>query len=352
MKEILLAGVIALFFSLFGTPLLIKILAKNSYGQMIRDDGPQSHHVKRGTPTMGGIAIIFSAIAGYLLAHLLLGIAFSASALLVIALFTGLGFVGFIDDYLKVVKQRSLGLNSKQKVVGQIIVAGLFAYFGTKFPDNNGLTPISNNLSFLRDTSIKFGIVALIIWVIFMVTATSNGVNLTDGLDGLATGASVMSFLAFVLIGVWQFGQSCGDEVIPNCYQVRDPMDLAVLAASLAAACTGFLWWNTSPAKIFMGDTGSLALGGALAGLAISMRTELLLIAIGGLFVLITFSVIIQVAYFKLSGGKRVFRMAPLQHHFELKGWGEVTIVVRFWIIAGLSVALGLGLFYAQWVAA
>ena len=129
-------------------------------------------------------------------------------------------------------------------------------------------------------------------------------------------------------------------------------MDLAVLAASLAAACTGFLWWNTSPAKIFMGDTGSLALGGALAGLAISMRTELLLIAIGGLFVLITFSVIIQVAYFKLSGGKRVFRMAPLQHHFELKGWGEVTIVVRFWIIAGLSVALGLGLFYSQWVAA
>ena len=352
MKEILLAGVIALIFSLFGTPLLIRILARNSYGQMIRDDGPQSHHVKRGTPTMGGIAIIFSAIAGYLLAHLLLGIAFSASALLVIALFTGLGLVGFIDDYLKVVKQRSLGLNSKQKVIGQIIVAGLFAYFGTKFPDKNGLTPISDNLSFLRDTSIKLGIVALIIWVIFMVTATSNGVNLTDGLDGLATGASVMSFLAFVLIGVWQFGQSCGNEVIPNCYQVRDPMDLAVLAASLAAACTGFLWWNTSPAKIFMGDTGSLALGGALAGLAISMRTELLLIAIGGLFVLITLSVIIQVAYFKLSGGKRVFRMAPLQHHFELKGWGEVTIVVRFWIIAGLSVALGLGLFYAQWVAA
>ena len=352
MKEILLAGVFALFFSFFGTPILIKILARNSYGQMIREDGPKSHHLKRGTPTMGGIAIIFSAISGYALAHLLLGIAFSASALLVIALFTGLGLVGFIDDYLKVVKQQSLGLNSKQKIIGQIIVAGLFAYFGTKFPDSNGLTPISNHLSFLRDTSIKLGIVALIIWVIFMVTATSNGVNLTDGLDGLATGASVMSFLAFVLIGVWQFGQSCGAELVPNCYQVRDPMDLAVLAAALAAACTGFLWWNTSPAKIFMGDTGSLALGGALAGLAISMRTELLLIAIGGLFVLITLSVIIQVAFFKLTGGKRIFRMAPLQHHFELKGWGEVTIVVRFWIIAGLSVALGLGLFYAQWVAA
>ena len=350
MKEILLAGVFALIFSLFGTPALIRLLAKHGYGQMIRDDGPQSHHSKRGTPTMGGIAIILSAILGYSLAHILLRIEFSASGLLVIALFTSLGLVGFIDDYLKVVKQRSLGLNSKQKIFGQILVAGLFGYLGTKFPDKDGLTPISMNLSFLRDTSFKLGLVALVIWVIFMVTATSNGVNLTDGLDGLATGASVMSFLAFVLIGVWQFGQSCSVEQVNNCYVVRDPMDLAVLAAALAAACTGFLWWNTSPAKIFMGDTGSLALGGALAGLAISMRTQLLLILIGGLFVVITLSVIIQVAFFKLSGGKRVFRMAPLQHHFELKGWGEVTIVVRFWVIAGISVAIGLGLFYAQWV--
>ncbi len=351
MKEILLSGVIALVLSLFGTPLLIKLLAKNGYGQIIRDDGPQSHQIKRGTPTMGGIAIIFSAIGGYLLSHLILGIPFSVSALLVIGLFTALGFVGFIDDYLKVVKQRSLGLNSKEKIFGQILVGGLFGYFGTKFPDSDGLTPISMNLSFLRDTSIKLGLALLIIWVILMVTATSNGVNLTDGLDGLATGASVMSFLAFILIGVWQFGQSCAEAIGPNCYNVRDPLDLAVLAAALAAACTGFLWWNTSPAKIFMGDTGSLALGGALAGLAISMRTQLLLLLIGGLFVIITLSVIIQVVYFKVTGGKRIFRMAPLQHHFELKGWGEVTIVVRFWIIAGLSVAAGLGLFYAQWVA-
>jgi len=350
-KEILLSGVIALILSLFGTPLLIKLLAKNGYGQIIRDDGPQSHHTKRGTPTMGGIAIIFSAIGGYLLSHLILGIPLSTSALLVIGLFTALGFVGFVDDYLKVVKQRSLGLNSKQKIFGQILAGGLFGYLGTKFPDGDGLTPISHNLSFLRDTSMKLGIVALIIWVILMVTATSNGVNLADGLDGLATGASVMSFLAFILIGVWQFGQSCAEVVVPNCYNVRDPLDLTVLAAALAAACTGFLWWNTSPAKIFMGDTGSLALGGALAGLAISMRIELLLLLIGGLFVIITLSVIIQVLYFKATGGKRFFRMAPLQHHFELLGWGEVTIVVRFWIIAGLSVAAGLGLFYAQWVA-
>ncbi|MFM7860931.1 MAG: phospho-N-acetylmuramoyl-pentapeptide-transferase, partial [Candidatus Nanopelagicaceae bacterium] len=272
-------------------------------------------------------------------------------AILVIGLFTLLGLVGFIDDYLKVVKQRSLGLNSKQKIFGQILVGGIFGFLGTKFPDGDGLTPISMNLSFLRDTSIKLGLAALIIWVILMVTATSNGVNLSDGLDGLATGASVMAFLAFILIGVWQFGQSCAEVAVPNCYNVRDPLDLAVLAAALAAAGTGFLWWNTSPAKIFLGDTGSLAIGGALAGLAISMRTQLLLLLIGGLFVVITLSVISQVLYFKITGGKRLFRMAPLHHHFELKGWGEVTVVVRFWILAGLSVAAGLGLFYAQWVA-
>jgi phospho-N-acetylmuramoyl-pentapeptide-transferase len=161
-----------------------------------------------------------------------------------------------------------------------------------------------------------------------------------------------MTFLAFVLIGVWEFGQSCAIVTTANCYEVRDPLDLAVLAAAFAGSCTGFLWWNASPAKIFMGDTGSLALGGALAGLAATLRVELLLIPLGGLFVIITLSVIIQTVYFKISGGKRVFKMAPLQHHFELLGWGEVTIVIRFWIIAGLSVALGLGLFYAQWVSA
>jgi len=189
--------------------------------------------------------------------------------------------------------------------------------------------------------------------VILMVMSASNGVNLTDGLDGLATGATIMTFLAFVLIGVWEFGQSCSIDVITttNCYQVRDPLDLAVLAAAFAGGCTGFLWWNTAPAKIIMGDTGSLALGAAIAGFATTLRVELLLIPLGGLFVIVTMSVVIQTLYFKLSGGKRVFRMAPLHHHFELKGWAEITVVIRFWIIAGLCVAGGLGLFYAQWVA-
>jgi phospho-N-acetylmuramoyl-pentapeptide-transferase len=351
MKLILIAGALALLFSLFGTPALIKALARRGYGQFIRDDGPSTHHTKRGTPTMGGIIIIFSALFSYLIAHVISGSGISVSAILIFGLVIALGLVGFIDDYLKVSRQNSAGISGKQKIFGQVLFASLFGYIGIHFPDKDGLTPISLQLSTVRDTSFTLGAVLVVIWVAFMVTATSNGVNLTDGLDGLATGASVMTFLAFVLIGVWEFGQSCAVVVSENCYNVRDPLDLAVVAAAFAGACTGFLWWNASPAKIFMGDTGSLALGGALAGLATSLRVELLLIPLGGLFVIITLSVALQVAYFKITGGKRLFKMAPLQHHFELMGWGEVTIVLRFWIIAGLSVALGLGLFYTQWVA-
>ena len=351
MKLILVAGALALFFSLFGTPVLIKALARRGYGQIIRDDGPTTHHTKRGTPTMGGIIIIFSALISYLFAHLVLGSTISVSAVLILGLVVALGLVGFLDDYMKVARQNSAGISGKAKIFGQVFFASIFGYLGTHFPDKDGLTPISLNLSTLRDTSIALGPILVVVWIAFMVTATSNGVNLTDGLDGLASGASVMTFLAFILIGVWEFGQSCAVAVTANCYNVRDPLDLAVLAAAFAGACTGFLWWNASPAKIFMGDTGSLALGGALAGMAASLRVELLLIPLGGIFVIITLSVALQVIYFKATGGKRLFKMAPLQHHFELIGWGEVTIVLRFWIIAGLSVAFGLGLFYTQWVA-
>jgi phospho-N-acetylmuramoyl-pentapeptide-transferase len=342
----------ALLFSLFGTPLLIRFLAKRGYGQVIRDDGPTSHHTKRGTPTMGGIVIIVATVLAYTIAHIFSGRPPTVSALLVIGLVIALGLIGFLDDYLKISRKQSLGLTGKQKLISQGTVAALFGYLGIQFADVGGLTPISQNLSTVRETSIVLGPVLVVIWIALMVVATSNGVNLTDGLDGLASGAAVMTFLAFVLIGVWEFGQSCALVTTANCYEVRDPLDLAVLAAAFAGSCTGFLWWNASPAKIFMGDTGSLALGGALAGLAATLRVELLLIPLGGLFVIITLSVIIQTVYFKISGGKRVFKMAPLQHHFELLGWGEVTIVIRFWIIAGLSVALGLALFYAQWVSA
>lgn len=351
MRGILAAGAFSFIFAFFGTPAAIKLLVKRGYGQFIRDDGPTSHHTKRGTPTMGGTVIIASVLAGYFVTHLITQRPVTASALLVLGLMTGLGAVGFLDDWLKVSKQRSLGLRARTKMVAQSVVALAFAVAGLNFPDERGLTPVSLNLSTVRDTSIKLGAILVVVWVFFMITATSNGVNLTDGLDGLATGAAVMSFGAFILVGVWEFGQSCAVAAGPKCYEVRDPLDLAVLAAALSGACFAFLWWNASPAKIFMGDTGSLALGGALAGLAITLRTQMLLLLLGGLFALITLSVIAQVSYFKISRGKRIFRMAPLQHHFELLGWGEVTIVIRFWIIAGILVAAGLGLFYGAWVA-
>ena len=352
MKGILVAGASATLLSFLLTPMLIRLLARRGYGQMIRDDGPQSHHVKRGTPTMGGIVLITATLIAYLAAHLWTGARMSASALLVIGLIVGLGLVGLLDDWLKVVRQQSLGLRAKQKLAGQAIFAIGFGVLGLRFKDSYGLTPISLHFSTVRDTSIKIGAVAVVVWIIFMVLGTSNGVNLTDGLDGLATGAAIMTFLAFIMIGVWEFKQSCAlsHNLISKCYQVRDPLDMAVLAAALAGACAGFLWWNASPAKIFMGDVGSLALGGAISRLAITLRTEMLLALLGGLFVIITLSVIIQTGYFKISGGKRVFKMAPLQHHFELLGWGEVTIVIRFWIIAGMCVASGLGIFYGQWV--
>jgi phospho-N-acetylmuramoyl-pentapeptide-transferase len=350
MREILITGALALFFSLFGTPLLIKALARRGYGQFIRDDGPTSHHTKRGTPTMGGIIIIFSVIASYLIAHVISGNTISVSAILIMGLVVAIGFVGFLDDYMKISRQNSGGISGKQKIFGQVLAASIFGYLGLQFADQDGYTPLSLQLSTVRDTSITLGVVAVVIWIAFMVTATSNGVNLTDGLDGLATGAAVMSFIAFVLIGVWEFGQSCAIVTTSNCYHVRDPLDLAVLSAAFAGSCTGFLWWNASPAKIFMGDTGSLALGAALAGIAASLRIQLLLIPLGGLFVIITLSVALQVLYFKATGGKRLFKMAPLHHHFELLGWGQVTVVLRFWIIAGLCVAMGLGLFYANWV--
>ncbi|MFD6289097.1 phospho-N-acetylmuramoyl-pentapeptide-transferase [Streptomyces sp. NPDC060205] len=354
MNQILFAGVIGLFLTLVGTPLLIKLLARKGYGQYIRDDGPREHHAKRGTPTMGGIAFILATVLAYFLSKVISGEPPRLSGVLVLGLMVGMGLVGFLDDYIKIVKRRSLGLRAKAKMAGQLIVGISFAVLSLQFADNRNNTPASTRLSFVQDFGWSIGPVLFVVWALFMILAMSNGVNLTDGLDGLATGAATMVFGAYTFIGVWQFQESCANaQTLTNpaaCYEVRDPLDLAVVAAALMGSCFGFLWWNTSPAKIFMGDTGSLALGGALAGLAICSRTELLVALLGGLFVLITMSVVIQVGSFRLTG-KRVFRMAPLQHHFELKGWSEVLVVVRFWIIQGMCVIVGLGLFYAGWAA-
>ncbi|MFF1879347.1 phospho-N-acetylmuramoyl-pentapeptide-transferase [Leifsonia sp. NPDC058230] len=369
MRALLTSGALSMAFTLFLTPVFIKLFKKLQWGQFIRDDGPQSHHAKRGTATMGGIIIILGTLVGYFVALLLTGDPTSVSALLVLFLMVGLGLVGFVDDFLKTRNQRSLGLTGWAKVAGQVIVATIWAFLAINFPNKNGVTPASMSVSFIRDLPIdfmsitKFGAIGVIvgyglylIWINFIVAATSNGVNVTDGLDGLASGASILAIGAYIIIGFWQSIQSCANlrldpANVAQCYEVRDPFDLAIVATAIVGAVVGFLWWNTSPAQIFLGDTGSLALGGAVAALAILSRTELLLILIGGLFVIEAGSVIVQRAYFKLTHGKRIFLMSPIHHHFELKGWAEVTVVVRFWIIGGLLVAAGVGSFYLEWLA-
>jgi phospho-N-acetylmuramoyl-pentapeptide-transferase len=351
-RNILIAAMTSLLISLLGTPFAIRLLRAHGYGQLIREDGPTTHQTKRGTPTMGGTVIIVSSLIGYAVAHLVFLSGPTASGLLVLGLMTGLGTVGFLDDLIKIRKQRSLGLNTAAKLIGQAVVAVAFGLLALHFPGGgDGLSPASSHLSFVRNyPTLALSAGGFVVWAYLMVSATSNGVNLTDGLDGLATGASVMVFAAYVVIAFWQVKNNCLINHVAGCYRVRDPLDMAVVAASVMGACFGFLWWNASPARIFMGDTGSLGLGGALAGLAIMTHTELLLLILGGLFVVETLSVIMQVAAFR-GLHRRVFNMAPIHHHFELAGWNENTVIVRFWIIAGLAVAFGLGVFYADFLA-
>jgi phospho-N-acetylmuramoyl-pentapeptide-transferase len=350
MKTILLAAGVALLLSLFGTPIAIRVFRQRGYGQLIRDDGPEAHHTKRGTPTMGGTVIVIASVVGYFAGHLLTDDSPSPSGLLVLGLMVGLGLVGFIDDFIKIYKQRSLGLRSGAKLTGQVVVSGLFAVLVLHFPDQFDLTPADAHISLLRDVGPTLGVLPFVVWIVLLIASFSNGVNLTDGLDGLAAGSAMLVLAAYVLIANWQLRNDCiSGPITHNCYSIASPLDLAVVAAAALGGCLGFLWWNAPPARIFMGDTGALALGGVLAGLAVCTKTQLLLAVLGGLFVIITASVIIQVGFFKMTG-RRVFRMAPLQHHFELLGWAETTIVIRFWLICGLCIALGLGIFYVEWL--
>ncbi len=349
MKTILLSGAISMIVALIGTKPVITVLRERKLGTQVRTgDHAPDHLSKSGTPIMGGIVIIIASLIGYVVGHVFTGDPMTVSGMLVLFLMTGLGFVGFVDDYMKLFMRRSLGLRSGAKLLGQVIVGVIFAVLAIHFPDSYDLTPASEHLSFNTDFGVSLGAVLFVVWALVMVTATSNGVNLTDGLDGLATGASMLVLAAYVLIGNWQWRNDCTTDLARNCYQVRDPLDAAVVAAVVMGACFGFLWWNAPPAKIFMGDTGSLALGGTLAGLAIVTRTDLLLLILCGLFVIVTMSVVIQVTSYK-TRRKRVFKIAPLHHHFEMVGWAESTIVVRFWLIAAMFVALGLGIFYIGW---
>jgi len=336
---LLLAAATALILSLVGTPLLIRVLRARNIGQLIREDGPSGHQTKAGTPTMGGLAIVGSAVAGYVVGDLRPGSqGFQRSGMCLMLLIVACALVGFVDDYLGIRFQRNLGLNKRAKSAGQLLVAITFAVLCIHW------VGISTELSFARDLGIDLGGWGWGVWAVLIIIASANAVNLTDGLDGLASGSAAFVAAAFVIIAFWQ-----GRHVAIYGVEPDSAIDVAVVAAAILGACAGFLWWNAAPARIFMGDTGSLALGGGLAGLALLTRTQLLLPIMGGLFVLETLSVVIQVISFR-GFKRRVFRMAPIHHHFELGGWPEFTVIVRFWLIAGLFVAFGLGLFYADFI--
>ncbi|MGH3263511.1 MAG: phospho-N-acetylmuramoyl-pentapeptide-transferase, partial [Trebonia sp.] len=261
MKTILIAAVVSLLTSILCTPMVVAYFRRRGFGQEIRTDGPQTHLVKRGTPTMGGVAIVGSTVLGYAVAHVIIAIRGGggpdASGLLLLFLMVGLGIVGFLDDFIKIRKQRSLGLRARAKFLGQLVVAVVFGILALQFRNSLGLTPGSTHLSYVRDLGpAGLGAIGFVVLAYVIIAATSNAVNLTDGLDGLAAGASAMVFGAFTLISFLQYRNPCGTNPVGGCYDVRDPLDVALVAAAALAACFGFLWWNASPAQIFMGDTG------------------------------------------------------------------------------------------------
>ncbi len=337
MIRLVLAAGIATAVTLIGTRLLITWLTNRRIGQPIHEDVPEGHTVKAGTPTMGGIAIVIGAIAGYLVSDLYDGV-FTWTGLATMGAIAGAGVVGFLDDWISIANERNLGLNKRAKMIGLLVVAVSFALVMI------WKTNVHTTVSFTRwvDIGWTLGKGLWVVWAVLVIAACSNAVNLTDGLDGLAAGSSAIVFAAYVVIGYWIFRH-------PGLYGISVGLDLAVVAAAMMGACAGFLWWNAAPAQIFMGDTGSLAIGTGLAALALSSSTVLLLPIIGLLFVLETVSVIVQVLSFRTTG-RRVFRMAPIHHHFELVGWPETTVIIRMWMLTAGCTAVGLGLFYREFI--
>ena len=344
MIRLLIAAGIAFATAAFGTRVLIDFLTRNRIGQPIREDGPEGHRTKAGTPTMGGLAIVGGAVAGYVLSDFFHGGVFTRSGLLVMAAVSAAAVVGFLDDWLKVSRERNLGLNKRMKMLGLLTVAVSFSVLTVT------TTSVHTTVSFTRFDSpgIELGQVGWVIWSVFIILAMANAVNLTDGLDGLAAGTGIFSFAAYVLIGFWIFRQQANP--LENIYSVPHALDLAVVAVAMLAGCAGVLWFNAAPAEIFMGDTGSLAIGTGLATLGLTTNTHLLLVIVGGIYVAETLSVMLQVGWFRLSGGRRLFRMAPIHHHFELRGWPETKVIVRFWLIGVALTAVSLGVFYTDFV--
>lgn len=336
MNWIFTAVIFGGLFSLILTPLFIRFQKKRQIGQKIRIDGPQSHTIKSGTPTMGGIVFIISAIISYIIVSLVKFYrhdVFSYEGIFVVSVFILCGIIGFVDDYISLVKKRNLGLRGWVKI-SLLIVVCLYFILISKF-----LLRLDTSLS-IPFTTLK---IELGNWYYFfpalIIISTTNAVNLTDGLDGLAAGSSAVVLATFSFIAFLEW------SVLDISYSI----DIAVICGAAVAASAGFLWWNTAPAEIFMGDTGSYGLGGLIAAVAVILKQEILLIVIGGLFALETLSVIIQVLWFKAKK-KRVFKMAPLHHHFEMLGWQEIKVIIRFWIICTLFAGLGFFIYYLKFL--
>jgi phospho-N-acetylmuramoyl-pentapeptide-transferase len=338
---IMLAGAAATLVSLFGTRWLMGFFRTRGQGQPIlgkEDHGPEHHMTKQGTPTMGGLAIVAAALVGWIVAHARPGLPFSNQAMIVWIGILFMALMGFLDDYIKVRKRHNRGIFWKQKNYITMV-----ASFGIAWWLVAG-TGISETISITRaDVGLEVPSVVWIVWAGAIIWATTNAVNVTDGLDGLAAGSALMGFGAFTIIAYWAFRN-------PDFYgAVVNPLDMGVLAAAFAGGCLGFLWWNAAPARIFMGDVGALAIGAALAFLALTLDTNLLIILICGINVLEAGSVAVQMGVFKASGRrKRLFRMSPIHHHFELVGWPETTVIIRFWLIAAICVATALAIFIAD----
>jgi phospho-N-acetylmuramoyl-pentapeptide-transferase len=321
-----LAGITALLLSMIVGPLLIRLLKKHQIGEEIREEGPQSHLIKKGTPTMGGILIIASTLVPTLLWADLNNM-YVWLALITLVLF---GAVGFWDDYLKIMKKKPNGLIARRKLVSQIILAGIAGVF-LLYLGARGDFDLRLSVPFFKNFTPYLGFFYFP-WIMFILTASSNAVNLADGLDGLAIGLALISVSSFTAI-CYIAGDARWSTylAIPR---VEMAAELTIFLGAMAGACLGFLWYNCHPAEIFMGDTGALAVGATVGLVAIMIKQEFLLFMVAGVFILEELSVLLQVGYFKLSGGKRIFKMAPLHHHFELAGWSESKIVVRFWIAA------------------
>ncbi|KFI80049.1 phospho-N-acetylmuramoyl-pentapeptide-transferase [Bifidobacterium pseudolongum] len=360
MIALIIGIVVSLVITMIGTPTLIRVVHKLHYGQYIRQDGPQSHQVKRGTPTLGGVVIVLAVLLGWgasaLYRYCTQHIVPSWSAVLTLFAMASMGLLGFIDDFAKVRKKQNEGLTVKGKFIGQFILATIYAVLALMLPTKSGFPSAQAGMSFIETPFLSFdfagrflAIVLFVIWVNFLMAAWTNAVNLTDGLDGLCAGSSMVAFAGYGIIAFWESYHLRGSGHPGFTYAVSDPFDLTIIACCAAVACLGFLWYNCNPASIFMGDTGSLALGGLFAAMSIATHTEFLAIILGGLFVIETLSDIIQVGYFKMTH-KRVFKMAPIHHHFELCGWTEGKVVVRFWMVELLFVIIGLMIFYADWV--